>query len=340
MSGMNVWVALALTVLFVALSGVFVAAQFSLVAARRNRLARHPGVGARAGVRALDELSLMVAAAQLGITLCTLALGAVSKPAVHHTLEPLLGTALPPVAASAAAFTLALVLVTFVHLVVGEMAPKSWAISAPERSVRWLALPMRAFLWCTRPLLVALEALSLWCLRRVGVDLSHPAGAGVGPEAVRELADHSVAAGVLEAGRRDRLASTLEVNALPLSEAAEPVERIASVGPQARVDEIVRVCRESTHLRLVVMESGRVLGKVHVRQVLGRDASTTAREVMRPVLSLQEWTPVSAAVGVMRESRSHLCLVRGADGSLTGLVTLGGVLDRLWSGGRTGPADS
>src|SRR3954467_6749270 len=154
------WVVVAATVVVIALSAFFVAVEFAALAAKRHRLeeAAPTSRAARAALRNSSELTLLLAGSQLGITAATLALGAVSKPAVHHWLTPLFEAwGLPAAAADVAGFVLALVVVTFVHLVVGEMAPKSWAIAHPERSATLLAGPMRAFMAVTRPLLVALN---------------------------------------------------------------------------------------------------------------------------------------------------------------------------------------
>ncbi|MBM7790080.1 CBS domain containing-hemolysin-like protein [Tenggerimyces flavus] len=117
------------------MSSFFVAIEFALVAARRHRLAEaaNTSVAARAAVKSARELSLLLAGSQLGITMCTLALGAIAKPAVHHLMTPVMeGWGLPDTTADVVAFILSLLVVTFLHLVVGEMAPKSWAISHPE----------------------------------------------------------------------------------------------------------------------------------------------------------------------------------------------------------------
>lgn len=133
----------------------------------RGRGAAQP-LGARR-LRSASELSVLLAGSQLGITVCTLALGAVTKPAVHHWLTPLIaGWGAPTWAADAAGFVLALFIVTFLHLVIGEMAPKSWAIAHPEKSATLLAIPMRGFMWFTRPLIVWLNRLANLCLRKVG----------------------------------------------------------------------------------------------------------------------------------------------------------------------------
>ncbi|MEU0490177.1 hemolysin family protein [Nocardiopsis changdeensis] len=329
MSDMNIWVALALTVAIIALSAFFVAIEFALVAARRYRLEEEAktSASARAAVKSARDLSLLLAGSQLGITLCALALGAISKPAVHHLLEPLFG-GLPSAVGYVVSFVLSLIVVTFLHLVVGEMAPKSWAISHPEKSAIMLAIPMRVFMWFTRPLLLALNGMANWCLHRFGVEAVDEMHSGHNPEDVRELVEHSAKAGALDSERRDQLATALEVNSRPLSEIVTPREEIASVGPDDGVEEIKRVSRESSHLRLVVMDGGVPVGVLHVREALTSPAGTTAADLMRPVLTLPAGTPMYSAMSTMRESRSHLSLVE-EDGETIGLVTLQDILDRL-----------
>lgn len=329
MSDLPLWLALTLTAVIIALSAFFVAIEFSLVAARRYRLeeAAETSVSARAAVKSARDLSLLLAGSQLGITLCALALGAISKPAVHHLLEPLFG-GLPGAVGYVVSFVLSLVVVTFLHLVVGEMAPKSWAISHPEKSAILLAVPMRAFMWLTRPLLLMLNGMANWCLHRFGVEAVDEMSAGHGPEDVRELVEHSAKAGALDAERRDQLATALEVNSRPLDEIVTRREEMASVAPDTGVEEIKRVARESTHLRLVVLEGPEPVGVLHVREALTSPPETTAADLMRPVLTLPSQTPMYAAMSIMRESRSHLSLVE-ADGEVIGLVTLQDILDRL-----------
>ncbi|MFC3996886.1 hemolysin family protein [Nocardiopsis sediminis] len=329
MSDMNPIVALAISVAIIALSAFFVAIEFALVAARRYRLeeAAETSASARAALKSARDLSLLLAGSQLGITLCTLALGAITKPAVHHLMEPLF-TWMPEAAAYVVSFVVSLIVVTFLHLVVGEMAPKSWAISHPERSATLLAIPMRAFMWFTRPLLVALNGMANWCLHRVGVEAVDEVASGHGPDDLRELVDHSAKAGALDEDRREQLATALEVNSRPLREIVTAREELAAVSPDASLEEIKRLSRESGHLRLVVMDGEAPVGVLHVRDALTSPAETTAADLMRPVLTLEAATPIYAALSIMRESRSHLALVE-VDGRLVGLVTLQDMLDRL-----------
>ncbi|GAA3743834.1 CBS domain containing-hemolysin-like protein [Spinactinospora alkalitolerans] len=330
MSDMNPWLAMAISVGIIALSAFFVAIEFALVAARRYRLeeAAESSVSARAALKSARDLSLLLAGSQLGITLCTLALGAITKPAVHHLLEPLFHGWLPEALAYPISFVVSLVVVTFLHLVVGEMAPKSWAISHPEKSATLLAVPMRAWMWLTRPVLVALNGMANWCLHRIGVEAVDEVSSGHNPDDLRQLVDHSAKAGALDEERRDQLATALEVNSRPLREIITPREDLAGVGADASLEEIKRVSRETGHLRLVVRDAEQPLGVLHVRDALTSDPGTTAADLMRPVLTLEAVTPIYAALSIMRESRSHLALVEDR-GGLLGLVTLQDMLDEL-----------
>jgi CBS domain containing-hemolysin-like protein len=165
--------ALVISVGLLAGNGFFVAAEFALVASRRHRLEQAAETGSRAAAAAWAgsrQLSLMLAGAQLGITVCSLGLGALAEPALAHLLDPAFtALGLPAATAHAVAFLLALAIVVFLHMVVGEMAPKSWAISHPERSALLLALPFRAYTLAVRPALRALNAMANAELRAVKV---------------------------------------------------------------------------------------------------------------------------------------------------------------------------
>jgi CBS domain containing-hemolysin-like protein len=327
---MSTGTAIAVSIGLVALSAFFVAVEFALVAARRYRLeeAAATSASARAALRSAKDLSLLLAGSQLGITLCTVGLGAVGKPAVEHLLEPLFG-GLGEGAATVIAFLLSLLIVTFVHLVVGEMAPKSWAIAHPERSAILLALPMRAFMVITRPVLVALNGMANWFLRRVGVQPVDELSAGRTPDDLRELVDHSARAGALDAARRDQIITALELDSAPLREIVRPRTEVATVAADSVPAAIRAAARASGHLRLVVAGAdGLPVGVVHVRDALTAAAGTTASALMRPVPTLDAGIPIHDALSAMREQRNHLALV-ASGGDLLGLVTLQDLLDRL-----------
>jgi len=316
----------------IALSAFFVAAEFALIAARRYRLeeAAQTSAAARAALRSARDLSLLLAGSQLGITLCTLGLGAVAKPAVHDLFLPLFESwGLPTVTADVLAFMLALIIVTFLHLVVGEMAPKSWAISHPERSAILLALPMRAFMAVTRPLLVALNSAANWCLRRVGVQPVDELAGGRNAETLRELVDHSAAAGALDHDRRDQLMTALELDTAALRTLVRPDAAIASVATQDTIDQIRAVARSTGHLRLVVRDSGQPVGVVHVRDTYAAGSSATAADLARPMLTLPADQPIYQALTTLRRQHGQFAMVHDGDTPI-GLITMHDLIDRLF----------
>ncbi|MGE2733201.1 hemolysin family protein [Mycolicibacterium vaccae] len=324
----NPWVIAAITTALIASSAFFVAVEFALIAARRSRLedAAPNSASARAALRSASELSLLLAGAQLGITACTLLLGAITKPAVHHALTPWLrDVGAPSWAADIGGFVLALLIVTFLHLVIGEMAPKSWAIAHPERSATLLALPMRGFMFLTRPLLKALNQAANWCLRRVGVTPVDELADTQDPDALRQLVEHSATVGTLDERYHANLTSALMLEALTIGEVAHRGAQDSAVPADATPAQVQQTARETGHLRLFVREGAATVGVVHVRDTLA--SSQPARELMRPVFTLPEQTPVYEALRVMRETRNHLVVVDGPHGR--GLVTLTDLLHRL-----------
>lgn len=328
----NPWVVIAVTVVLIACSAFFVAIEFALLAAKRHRLedAAATSRAARAALRSSSELTLLLAGSQLGITACTLALGAFTKPAVHHWLTPLFEVwGMPLVLADVAGFVLALLVVTFLHLVVGEMAPKSWAIAHPETSATMLALPMRGFMVLTRPLLQALNGMANWCLRKVGVEPAAQVAVGQNPDDLRHLVEHSVNVGALDAGFSAQLAGALDLQRLTVADLLRPGALPTFVPPGATVADLRRASLASGHLRVLVGEADAVLGVVHVRDTLTERDDLPVVELVRPVLALPVTTPVPRALAAMRETRQHLAVVEGPDG-FVGVITLADVLGRLF----------
>jgi CBS domain containing-hemolysin-like protein len=319
------------TILLIALSAFFVAAEFALLAAKRHRLQDRAADSrsARAALRSFNELTVLLAGCQLGITACALALGAITKPAVKYALTPVIASSgAPGWVADTAAFVLALIVVTFLHLVVGEMAPKSWAIAHPESAATLLALPMRGFMWATRPLLIALNEMANWCLRRVGVEPQASVASGQTAEDLRQLVEHSANVGALDASYSTQLTEALDLQTLTVGDLVDPGQGITAVDAEASVVDVRRATRESGHLRILVERDDDVVGVVHVRDTMTEDDTRRAGEVMRPVFRLPAATPVYAALATMRETRNHLALVDGEDGP--GVVTLADVLQRLF----------
>ncbi|MBC9225108.1 DUF21 domain-containing protein [Aeromicrobium sp. 636] len=327
------------TVALIALSAFFVAVEFALLAAKRHRLedAAATSRSARAALRSSGELTLLLAGSQLGITACTLALGAITKPAVHHWLTPWFETwGMALWVADVAGFALALVIVTFLHLVVGEMAPKSWAIAHPELSATVLAIPMRGFMWLTRPLLIGLNEMANWCLRKVGVEPADELSAGQNSDDLRHLVAHSATAGTLDPTYSSQLAVVLELESLTVADLVEPGTRPTAVATDASVAEVRQAALHSGHLRILLADDEGARGFVHVRDTLLHADDSNADALLRPVLALEPSTPVYQALTSMRETRNHLAVVAAAGEATYGVITMTDVLDRLFPSAPVG----
>ncbi len=310
----------------------FVAAEFALVASKRHRLEQAAASGSRAAKAALDgtrDLSVMLAGAQLGITLCSLGLGALAEPSLEHLFGPALeAIGLPEVASHVIAFLLALVIVTFLHLVIGEMMPKSWAITHPERSAIMLALPFRAYARVVGPALRVLNWLANACLRPFGVHPQDQLAQAHGPAEMRILLDRSRAEGLIEAEQSELLTSVLALGSLPVRDVMLPTAQLVSVPVTASVADVELASLTSGRSRLAVTGAGdQVTGLVHVREVVrasaaGRDA--TAGELMEPAFLLDAGVNVVQAVAALRANRAQLAIVTAsAEAGTEGVAQVG-----------------
>lgn len=328
--------ALILSAMLLAANGFFVAAEFALVASKRYRLEQHALAGSRAAQAALRgsrELSLMLAGAQLGITICTLGLGALAEPALEHVIAPPLEAAgLPASASTAIGFVLALAVVAFLHVVVGEMAPKSWAISHPERSALLLALPFRGFAWLVRPLLAVLNHAANALVRLVRVEPQDALAAAHGPAELRMLLERSRQEGLLDPDQHQLLSRMLPLARTSLAQVMKPLARLAVVRAGEPAEAVEAACRAAGRSRLgVVDNTGTVRGLVHVRDVVqattaGRRAS--AAGLMSPPTILDASLNVAAAATRMRAARAQLALV-AADRTVAGFVALEDLLEQV-----------
>ncbi len=328
--------ALFVTVLLLIGSGFFVAAEFALVASKRHRMeqaAARGQRGARAALAGMRELSLMLAGAQLGITICTLGLGSVSKPAISHELDPLLERlGLPAALSYGIAFALAMIVVVFLHMVIGEMAPKSWAIAHPERSAMLLSPAFRAVVGAVRPLIRLLNAISNALVRLCRVTPRDELASVHNRDQLTHLIEESERLGLISKGDSGLMTRSLTEPGTPVSVLRTPVERIATVPADAGLDRILATAAEADRTRLLVRDGAEILGSVHARDALvaragGRDV--LARDLARPVPELAPDATAAHAVEQLRERRATIAVVRDAEGGLTGLVSLDDLLARL-----------
>ncbi|GMA21276.1 hemolysin family protein [Arsenicicoccus piscis] len=334
---MNVGAALLVSLGLLVANAFFVAAEFAIVAAKRHRLdflAAQGSSAARAAVRNSRELSLMLAGAQLGITLCTLALGALAKPAIAGLLADGLGlVGVPDAVSTVIGVVLGVSIVVFLHMVVGEMAPKSWAISDAERSAVLLAWPFRAFVVVTRPLLTLLNHLANLCLRAVKVEPQDELANVHGPQELRMLLDASRHDGQLPDDQHRILSGALALHETPVYDVTLPLADVVEVPWTATALEIERASRDSGRSRLVVVDdAGTPVGLVHVRDAVRAtargDLDLRAGDLVYDTVRLDEHENLLDAVSVMQEERSQLAFVTRA-GRVVGITALEDLLERM-----------
>ncbi|HUH08135.1 MAG TPA: hemolysin family protein [Egibacteraceae bacterium] len=335
MSGGAVVIALAL----LAANALFVAAEFALLAARRSKIEQLAAEGDRRAAHALAglrELSLMLAAAQLGITMASLGLGIVAEPAVASGLEILLeNVAIPSGVRHGIAFTVALSIVVFLHMVVGEMAPKSWAISHPERSALMLARPFRAFALVFRPFIRLLNAMANGVVRTLGVEPQDELAMTHSPGDLLLLLEESAREGQLGAEERRLLSRAIDLAALDAEAAMIPRRDMVVVSADLGVDGLEQVASRTGRSRIPVHDGDldRIRGVLHVKDLLRLEPQererATAGSLARPALITPESRGIEDLMVDMRQQRQHIAIVVDEYGSVSGLVALEDLLEEL-----------
>jgi CBS domain containing-hemolysin-like protein len=339
----NTTVALLISVLLLACNGFFVAAEFALVASKRHRLEQAAASGsfsARAAIAGVSQLSLMLAGAQLGITLCTLGLGSLAEPAVAQLLHPLFELiGMPESAGHVIALIIAVGGIALLHVLLGEMAPKSWAISDPERSALLLALPFRGFTWIFRPLLLVLNWLANALVRAVGVTPQNEIANAHGPEELRLLIESSGEHGTLAAPEHALLTAMLALQNKTVVQVMTPSAELSTVLATAPAREVELISLREGRSRLAVVTGvggtggAEICGIVHVRDAAR--ATTTggstlrAADLMTEPIRLPAATPVAAAIRLMRVRRSQLAVVQDDATDPLGVVALEDLLEEV-----------
>ena len=334
---MRLW-ALVASVLLLLANGFFVAAEFALIASRRTRIEELADGGdprARSARSLIRELSFMLSGAQLGITMASLLLGFVAEPALADLLEgPLHDAGLPEGATHTVAFALALAVVVFLHMVIGEMVPKNLAITAPETAALWLAVPMRAYASAFRPVIRLLNGLANATLRALGVEPRDELSAAHTAEEIASMLVVSRREGMLEEFEHRLLSGALGFPDRTAASLMVPRERVVAVPASATPAHIEQVVVASGHTRVLVYgtDLDDVAGYVHAKDLLTLPVAARHQPVpgrlIRRMLIVDGSRPLQAVLLLMRRRRLHLALVR-VGRSTAGIVTLEDVLEVL-----------
>lgn len=336
---MSTPVALIVTVALLGVNALFVASEFALLTARRHRLEQLVSEGKRGAASALAgvrELSLMLAAAQLGITMASLGLGIIGEPAIAHLLEPLLeATVLPSGVSYVIAFVVALSIVVFLHMVVGEMMPKSWALTHPETAALKLSPAFRSYALVFRPVLRLMNAMANRVVRLCGVTPVEELTVAHTPSDLALIVEDSAEQGTLDEEEGELLRRALALRNLDARAVMIPRRQVVTVPVDASSEEIEQSARASGRSRLPVVgtDLDEVLGVLHIKDLLLLDPAArdraTAGSVARPAVFAAETEPADDLLLRMRRDGQHLALVVDEHGGIAGLVSFEDLVEEL-----------
>ncbi|GAB3285908.1 hemolysin family protein [Parasphingorhabdus pacifica] len=316
----------------------FVGAEFALISARRTQIEPKAEAGskiAQTTLRAMERVSLMMAGAQLGITLCSLGLGAVGEPAVAHLLEvPFAALGVPEALLHPIAFAVALVIVVFLHMVLGEMVPKNLALAGPDRAALILGPVLWGIVWVLKPAITALNWVTNSILRLFKVQPKDEVASTYTHEEVSALVAESRQEGLLDAHEHELLVGALSFPERTVSSVLIPADVLVTV-PEGITPAQVEVRAAQTGFsRFPVTDGdGKPLGYLHLKDVLEDDQDNRTRPIaakwLRTLATLRPTDPLHLALGQMRQRGAHLAQVVDADGARLGVVALEDVLEEL-----------
>jgi len=339
---MNDWAGIAWLVVLLIANAFFVGAEFAVISARRSQiepLAEKGSRSAKTALYAMEHATLMLATSQLGITICSLLILNVSEPAIHHLLAAPLGlTGWSEALVDGVAFAVTLVLVSYLHVVFGEMVPKNLAFSVPDRAVLMLATPL---VWISKvfhPVIVTLNWIANHAVRLFRVEPKDEAASTFTLEEVATIVNQSRIEGVLQ-DTAGTVAAAVEFTDKKAADVAVPLSDLVTLPETTTPDEIERAVSKHGFSRYVIVdEGGEPLGYVHLKDILraaeGPDAATdVARQIptkrihhMVPVL---ESTDLEDALAVMRRAGRHLAQVRDDAGRTTAVLFLEDIIEEL-----------
>ncbi|SCF74228.1 Hemolysin, contains CBS domains [Streptomyces sp. MnatMP-M17] len=314
----------------------FVASEFALVSVRRSQIEPEAEAGnrrARRVIWGLEHVSALLAAAQLGITLCTLVLGIVAEPAIARLLEPFFNAVgMPHGLVHPVSFVIALVLATYLHMLLGEMVPKNVALAGPARAALLLGPPLVALARALRPVIFTVNAFANGLLKLLRVETRDEVTATFSDDELSRLVTDAGHAGLLDDRATERLHDALELGRRPVSDVVMPLEQVVSVRLGVTPEELESLSARSGFSRFPVVDTTRrILGYLHVKDALDVAPIDEPFPVsaMRAVARVRAATPMDDVLTAMRRSRTHLAAVLDEDGRLEGLVTMEDVLRQL-----------
>ncbi|GAA5148809.1 hemolysin family protein [Microbacterium pseudoresistens] len=339
---MSDWAGLVWLVVLLIANAFFVGAEFAVISARRSQIepaAERGSRSAKTALYAMEHATLMLATSQLGITVCSLLILNVSEPAIHHLLAvPLHALGLADAAVDGIAFAITLVLVSFLHVVFGEMVPKNLAFSVPDRAVLILATPL---VWISKvfyPIIRALNATANGVVRLFRVEPKDEAASTFTLDEVATIVTQSRREGVLD-DLSGTVAKAVEFTDKKARDIAVPLDSLVTLPMGSTPEDVERAVAKHGFSRYVTVDAeGRPTGYVHLKDVLrsedGPDGSASFTEPIpakrvHHMVPVQEDTDLEDALTIMRRAGRHLAQVRDGAGQTTAVLFLEDILEEL-----------
>jgi CBS domain containing-hemolysin-like protein len=322
------------TILLLLGNGLFVGGEFALIASRRTALEPLAATSKRArwALSAMNQIPLMIAGAQRGITICSLGLGAIAEPALAHLLEgPLEALGMPANAVHPVAFVLALGVVVFLHTVIGEMVPKNITLAGPERTALLLGPFMLAFCTATRPLLNAMRWAARTVLRLWKIEATEAVKTVFTAEELAGMVTQARSEGLLGSEQYNRIHAALALHDRTAADILRPWAGVTTVADDVSPATIESVATRSGRSRFPVVqrETRRVVGFVHVKDILGYAAGQRSlpipADLIRPLAVVPPDRTLADLLLTMRRDRLHIMLVSDGRRPL-GVIALDDVL--------------
>ncbi len=335
--GLNPWLGLGLGIFLVFLNGFFVASEFALVKVRPTQLDPHVDTGnrrAKAARHMVAHLDAYLSATQLGITLSSLALGWIGEPAFAWLLEPLVMKI--PGASEAVlhtvSITTAFVFISVLHIVLGELAPKSVAIRKPEATSLWVAVPLLAFYKITYPAIWILNHAANAILKLVGIEPVTEEEAAHDEEELRLILASSQPDAISDQ-KRDILDNVFELSHRTARQIMVPRPDVIYLSTNKTVEENLETARTSGHTRFPLAEEGdldHVVGLIHIKDIFRADPAPEKLEPLRREIAfVPDTMRLDRLLRRMRSERSHLAAVIDEFGSVSGIVTMENVIEEI-----------
>lgn len=334
---MSDWAGLAWLVVLLAGNAFFVGAEFAVIAAKRSQiepLADEGSKRAKTSLFAMEHATLMLATSQLGITVCSLLILLVSEPALHHLLEGPLGqVGLPAAAVSGVSFAIALLIVTYLHVVLGEMVPKNISFSVPDKAVLILAPPLVFVSKVISPIIRALNAIANGILRLTRVEPKAEATSAYTLDEVATIVAESTKTGMLS-DHSGALTAAFDFTAKTVADVTISLENLVTLPEDATPRDVQQAVSQRGFSRYVLVNDEQdPTGYVHIKDLLdaedGEGDYPVPPRKIRTLVALSDSVDLEDALATMRGTGSHLAKVTDSEGHTAGVLFLEDIIEEL-----------